>query len=63
MNPGPPRVNPRLLVFGASGYVGTNLVPALLAAGAGRVRAAARNRKVLEPRSHGTASSWSRPMR
>ena len=39
---------PRLLVFGASGYVGTNLVPALLAAGAGRVRAAARNRKVLE---------------
>ena len=38
---------PRLLVFGASGYVGTNLVPALLAAGMGRVRAAARNRKVL----------------
>ena len=39
-----------MLVFGASGYVGTNLVPALLAAGAGRVRAAARNRKVLEAR-------------
>ena len=38
-----------VLVFGASGYVGTNLVPALLARGA-RVRAAARNRKVLEAR-------------
>ncbi|HEY5308290.1 MAG TPA: NAD(P)H-binding protein, partial [Casimicrobiaceae bacterium] len=36
------------LVFGASGYIGTNLVPALLAAGTGRVRAAARNRTVLE---------------
>jgi len=35
-------------VFGASGYVGTNLVPALLAAGGVIVRAAARNRKVLE---------------
>jgi uncharacterized protein YbjT (DUF2867 family) len=39
---------PRFLVFGASGYVGTNLVPALRAAGHGSVRAAARNRKVLE---------------
>jgi uncharacterized protein YbjT (DUF2867 family) len=38
----------RSLVFGASGYVGTNLVPALLAVGKGRVRAAARNRRVLE---------------
>jgi uncharacterized protein YbjT (DUF2867 family) len=38
-----------VLVFGASGYVGTNLVAALLARGA-RVRAAARNRKVLEAR-------------
>jgi len=50
MNPVPPQDQPRLLVFGASGYVGTNLVPALLAAGAGRVRAAARNLKVLEAR-------------
>jgi uncharacterized protein YbjT (DUF2867 family) len=38
---------PRYLVFGASGYVGTNLVPALLAAGKKYVRAAARNRRVL----------------
>jgi len=43
-----PSARPRFLVFGASGYVGTNLVPALLAAGNGSVRAAARNRKVLE---------------
>lgn len=38
-----------VLVFGASGYIGTNLVPQLLARGC-RVRAAARNRKVLEAR-------------
>jgi uncharacterized protein YbjT (DUF2867 family) len=38
-----------VLVFGASGYIGTNLVPALVAAGR-RVRAAARNRGVLEAR-------------
>ena len=37
------------LVFGASGYVGSNLVPALQSAG-WSVRAAARNRKVLEAR-------------
>jgi uncharacterized protein YbjT (DUF2867 family) len=37
------------LVFGASGYVGSNLVPALLAAGH-RVRATARNLEVLEGR-------------
>jgi uncharacterized protein YbjT (DUF2867 family) len=42
-----PPAFPCYLVFGASGYVGTNLVPALLAAGKGPVRAAARNRKVL----------------
>jgi uncharacterized protein YbjT (DUF2867 family) len=47
MNVVPPTEQSRFLVFGASGYVGTNLVPALLAAGAGHVRAAARNRKVL----------------
>src|SRR5512140_67837 len=41
---------PLMLVFGASGYIGSNLVPALLAAGA-RVRAAARNRNVLEARA------------
>ncbi|MDH5245812.1 MAG: NAD(P)H-binding protein, partial [Betaproteobacteria bacterium] len=44
-DPSPPQL--RFLVFGASGYVGTNLVPALLAAGARSVRAAARNRDVL----------------
>jgi uncharacterized protein YbjT (DUF2867 family) len=44
---------PRALVFGASGYIGTNLVPHLQAAG-WTVRAAARNRKVLEARQwHG----------
>ncbi|MFO1414281.1 MAG: SDR family oxidoreductase [Burkholderiales bacterium] len=48
MNAAHPSPEPTCLVFGASGYVGTNLVPALLAAGTGRVRAAARNRKVLE---------------
>jgi uncharacterized protein YbjT (DUF2867 family) len=38
-----------ILVFGASGYIGTNLVPALLAEGA-TVRAAARQRDVLDAR-------------
>ena len=47
MSIAPPPEQPRFLVFGASGYVGTNLVPALLAAGTGRVRSAARNRQVL----------------
>ena len=37
------------VVFGASGYVGTNLVPWLVAAGH-RVRAVARQRRVLEAR-------------
>jgi uncharacterized protein YbjT (DUF2867 family) len=38
------------LVFGASGYIGSNLVPVLLAAGH-RVRASARNVEVLEARN------------
>ena len=40
---------PLLLVFGASGYIGTNLVPHLRGRGY-RVRASARNRKVIEGR-------------
>jgi uncharacterized protein YbjT (DUF2867 family) len=38
-----------VLVFGASGTVGTHLVPALLRAGR-QVRASSRNRKALEAR-------------
>jgi uncharacterized protein YbjT (DUF2867 family) len=38
-----------VLVFGASGYIGSNLVPHLCARGH-RVRASARNRKVIEGR-------------
>jgi uncharacterized protein YbjT (DUF2867 family) len=46
----PPRVPPsRALVFGASGYIGTHLVPYLVAQG-WSVRAAARDRKVLQAR-------------
>ncbi len=47
----PPRTGatPCALVFGASGYIGTNLVPRLVREG-WRVRAAARNPKVLQAR-------------
>lgn len=38
-----------MLVFGASGYIGSNLVPHLVASGA-RVRASARNVRVIEGR-------------
>lgn len=40
----------RVLVMGASGYIGTNLIPRLLAEGH-RVRASARNIRVLESRA------------
>jgi uncharacterized protein YbjT (DUF2867 family) len=46
MNPEP---RPLHLVFGASGYIGSHLVPELLRAGL-RVRASARNVEVLEGR-------------
>ena len=46
-HPAPPR--PLHVVFGASGYIGSNLVPELLRAGR-RVRATARNIEVLEGR-------------
>ncbi len=45
-SPAPPR---KVLVFGASGYIGTNLVPRLLRE-RDAVRAAARSRRVLEAR-------------
>lgn len=44
-----PAVTGKTLVFGASGYVGTNLVPRVMREGWG-LRAAARNRKVPEAR-------------
>ncbi len=43
------RIEAVTVVFGASGYVGSNLVPYLAEAGR-RVRAVARQRRVLEPR-------------
>ncbi|MDJ0807616.1 MAG: SDR family oxidoreductase [Gammaproteobacteria bacterium] len=46
------KYDPLYLVFGASGYIGSNLVPRLLAEGR-RVRAAARNISMLEGRDWG----------
>jgi uncharacterized protein YbjT (DUF2867 family) len=48
-NPGSDDAGSLALVFGASGYIGTNLTPHLVAAG-WRVRAAARHREVLAAR-------------
>ena len=45
----PGAIGPRLLVFGASGYIGTNLVPYLTRSGVS-VRAVARHLEVLEAR-------------
>ena len=45
----PPESRRLVLVFGASGYIGTNLVPALIAQG-DHVRAAARDSRVLDAR-------------
>ena len=42
-------LGPCILVFGASGYIGTNLVKALIATGV-LVRAAARDIRVMEAR-------------
>ncbi|MGE5336599.1 MAG: SDR family oxidoreductase [Gemmatimonadota bacterium] len=53
LTPDPQPPNPAQLsvsVFGASGYIGTNLVPRLRAEG-WQVRACARNRKVIETRA------------
>jgi len=52
----PAVATPHVLVFGASGYVGTNLVPRLVREG-WRVRAAARNLEVLRARRDDPA--WS----
>ncbi|MBK1691279.1 DUF2867 domain-containing protein [Ectothiorhodospira mobilis] len=41
---------PITLVFGASGYIGSNLVPRLAAAGKARIRAASRRAEVLQAR-------------
>lgn len=49
MESGSTAAAPLLVVFGATGYVGSNLVPRLLADGA-RVRAVGRQRRVLEAR-------------
>ncbi len=46
----PHESRPLVLVFGASGYIGSNLVPALVAQGR-RVRAAARDLDVLQARA------------
>lgn len=51
-HPTPPPADdrPLTLVFGASGYIGSNLVPRLAASGKARIRAVSRRAEVLEAR-------------
>lgn len=57
-NPSPSSRGPTAVVLGASGYMGSNLAPALSEAG-WQVRAVARNKAVLEAREWPGVECWS----